>query len=352
MNQRAYLARYAGRPPARDRVRFHPMGRGGYARKIGGLPRRKAASAVIVMMALIASGCAAQRTIVENSGARAVPTDHAFVSLGPGGPAILSVIQSDYANATRQTIALATRGKTPGENQLRVDVFGVKNDNIPLDSSLPDLPLKEAELAAEAQDALPDVSLRVSNVYLQNRYGPFDYSVGKTAQGDTCVYGWQRLATPDQKISLINSRNAISIRLRLCDSVASEAALAATMMNLNVNVALSSGSWTPEPRELSADVGAVNAPTAPPQIAIAAANPLPPSPARAAPPLRARQTRRALSPERAPPAASVAQPPALTGVVIPPPPLAALNAPAPARSDSTPSPAQISVPPPPQEPRQ
>jgi hypothetical protein len=314
-----------------------------------GAPRGKAASAVIVMMALMASGCAAQRTIVENSSARAVPTDHAFVSLGPGGPAVLSVIQSDYANATRQTIALATRGGTPGENQLRVDVFGMKNDNVALDSSLPDLPLKEAELAAEAQDALPDVPLRVSNNYLQNRYGPFGYSVGKTAQGDTCVYGWQRLATPDRKISLINSRNALSIRLRLCDSAASEAALAATMMNLSVNVALSSGSWTPEPRELSADVGAANAPIAPPQIAAAAANPLPPSPAHSPPALRARHARRAPLPERAPPAVSVVQPPALTGVVVPPPPLAALDAPAPARPAS--SPAQIGVPPPP-EPRQ
>jgi Cellulose biosynthesis protein BcsN len=352
MNQLAYLARCAGRPPPRDRVRSHPIAWGGCTPKMGGLPRRKAASAIILMMALVASGCAAQRTIVENSSARAVPTDHVFVSLGPGGPAIFSVIQSDYANATRQTIALATRGKTPGENQLRVDVFGVKNDNIALDTSLPDLPLKEAELTAEAQDALPDVPLRVSNNYLQNRYGPFGYIVGKTTQGDTCVYAWQRLATPDVKISLINSRNAISIRLRLCDSAASEAALAATMMNLSVNVALSSGSWTPEPRELSADVGAVNAPTAPPQIATAAANPLPPLLTRAAPPLRVRHARRAPSPERATPAASVVQPPALTGVVVPPPPLAALNAPAPARTDSAPSPAQISVPPPPQEPRQ
>jgi Cellulose biosynthesis protein BcsN len=319
---------------------------------MGGSPRRKAASAIALMMALVASGCAAQRTIVENPGARAVSTDHAFVSLGPGGPAVLSVIQSDYANATRQTIALATRGKTPGENQLRVDVFGVKNDDVAIDSSLPDLPLKEAELAAEAQDALPDVSLRVSNIYLQNRYGPLGYIVGKTAQGDTCVYAWQRLATPDLKISLINSRNALSIRLRLCDSVASEAALASTMMNLSVNVALSSGSWTPDPRELSADVGAVNAPMAPPQIATAAANPLPPSVARAAPPLRARQARHAPPPERAPAAASVIQPPALTGVVVPPPPLAALNSPAAAPTDSAPPPAQIGVPPPPQEPRQ
>jgi hypothetical protein len=349
MFQLAYLAYRAGRPPPRSRARSRPDTSGGCAPKMGGPARRKAASAIILMMALVANGCAAQRTIVENSGARAVPTDHAFVSLGPGGPAVLSVIQSDYANATRQTIALATRGKTPGENQLRVDVLGVKNDNVALDSSLPDLPLKEAELAVEAQDALPDASLRVSNSYLQNRYGPFGYIVGKTAQSDTCVYAWQRLATPDTKISLINSRNAISIRLRLCDSVASEAALAATMMNLNVNIALSSGSWTPEPRELSSDVGAVNAPTAPPQIAIAAANPLPPLPARAAPPLRARQARRARQPEPAPPAGSVVQPPTSNGVVVPAPPLAALDAPLPAAA--TPPPAQISVPPPPQEPR-
>jgi len=316
--------------------------------KMGGAPRRKAASAVILMMALVASGCAAQRTIVENIGARAVPTDRAFVSLGPGGPTMLSVIQTDYANATRQTIALATRGNTPGENQLRVDVFGVKNDNVAFDTSLPDLPLKEAELTVEAQDALPDVPLRVSNNFLQNRYGPFGYIVGKTAQRDTCVYAWQRLATPDRKISLINSRNAISIRLRLCDSAASEAALAATMMNLSVIVALSSGSWTPEPRELSADVGAVNAPIAPPQIATAAANTL--SPARSAP-RRAGHARRTPTPERAPAAASGIQPPALTGVVVPPPPLADLNAPVPASADSAPSPAQISIPPP-QEPRQ
>jgi hypothetical protein len=280
------------------------------------------------MMALVASGCAAQRTIVESSSARAVGLGHAFVSLGPGGPAVLSVIETDYANATRQTIALTTHGKTPGDNQLRIDLSGIKNDNVSPETTIPDRPLNEADLSAEAQEALPDVSLRMSLNYLQNRYGPFGYLVGKTAQGDTCVYGWQRLATADQKLSLINSRNAISIRLRLCDPAANEAALAATMMNLSVNVSLSSGSWTPDPRQLSADIGAANAPMAPSQIMAAAANPLPPSEASNALP---RQAKRIIAapPPPPPPAASLVQPAPLTGVVVPPPPLASLNAPSP-----------------------
>jgi Cellulose biosynthesis protein BcsN len=178
--------------------------------------------------------------------------------------------------------------------------------------------------------------------YLQNRYGPIGYLVGKSAQGDTCIYAWQRLATPDWKLSPINSRNAISIRLRLCDPRASEAALAATMMNLSVNVALSSGSWTREPNELSADIGAAGAPIAPPSIAAAAANPFPPSSSPAAP----TRARRAPRHERAPPATSLIQPSTPTGVIVPPPPLAPPNPRPPAAA-----PPAGAIAPPPQEPR-
>jgi hypothetical protein len=321
MLELAYLARCAGRPVPRDRPPSRTLAGGS---RTQGLPRGIAAAALVLIVALLANGCAGQRTIVRNSGsAQALATDQAFVSLGPGSPAVLSVIESDYANATKQRIVLASRGRTPGENQLRVDVFGLKNDNVAVDTSLPDIPPAEAELSAEAQETLPDIPLRMSLNYLQNRYGPFGYLVGKTAQGDTCIYAWQRLATPDWKLSPINSRNAISIRLRLCDPRASEAALAATMMNLSVNVALSSGSWTREPNELSADIGAAGAPIAPSPIAVAAANPFPPSSSPAAPPRRAK---RAPPHERAPPAASFVQPSTPTGVIVPPPPLAPLNA--------------------------
>ena len=302
-----------------------------------------ALSAVIFVVALT-GGCAAQRTVVENSGGatRAVATDRAFVTLSPGGPPVLSVIQSDYANATRQTIALTSQGGTPGENQLRVDVFGLRNNNVSAERSLPDLPLSEAELSAEGQEALPAVPLRLSLSYLQNRYGPFGYLVGKTAQGDTCIYAWQRLATPDRKISLINSRNAISIRLRLCDPRASEAALASTMMNLNVNVALSSGSWMPEPKQLSSAIGAAGEPIAPSQIASAAAGPFPPSPPPGATPSGARHAKHA--PELAPSATSIVQPSTPAGIIVPSPSLAPLNAP---ETAATP-PAGPIVPPPPQ----
>jgi Cellulose biosynthesis protein BcsN len=293
-------------------------------------------------MTLIANGCAAQRTIIDNSGARAVSTSDAFVFLGPGSPAVLSVVESPYANATRQTIALETHGRTPGENQLRVDILGLTNTGVTAETTLPDRPLNEAGLYAEGQEALPNVPLRLSLSYVQNRYGPFGYLVGRTPQGDTCVYAWQRVATPDQRLSLVNARATVSVRLRLCDPKADEAALIATMMNLGVNVRLSGGSWTPDPKGLSPDIGAAGTLIAPPSIMAAAANPYPSAPSPATTPSRAKHAKRAPLPEPAP-AASAAERPAAV-VAVPPPPLASLNEPPPVQS--APSPQPLNVPPP------
>jgi hypothetical protein len=342
MSQLAYSYRCAGVRPPREQARRHPIAWEGFTSKTRGPLRRWTASAAILLMTLAAEGCAAQRIVVEDSTARAVSPTLAFVSLGPGAPRDLSVVESPYANATRQTIALATHGKTPGENQLRIDVFGLTNPNLAPDSSLPDLPLNEADLMAEAQDVLSDASLRISTNYMQNRYGPFGYAVGKSSQGDTCVYAWQRLETPEQKLSIVNSRNTISIRLRICDPKASEATLASLMMNLSVNVRLSGGSWTPDPRELSPTIGAAGAPMAPPQLTAAAVNPFPPaSPVAATAP----RAKRAIAVE--PVSAPVIAP--APGVLVPPPPLALNNAPA--SSDAAHPPAPISVPAPPPEAR-
>jgi hypothetical protein len=144
----------------------------------GGPSRRDSTAIITLIVVLAASGCAAQHTIVDTAGARSVPANVAFASLGPGTPGVLSVIESRYANATRQTIALVTHGRTPGENQLQIDVFGVTNEGVALDTTLPDLPLNDAGLYSEAQEALPDVQLHTSLNYMQNRYGPFGYAVG------------------------------------------------------------------------------------------------------------------------------------------------------------------------------
>jgi hypothetical protein len=312
----------AGGPPPPNAAGARPDRAGSSGREIASILRRKSVSPVALVLTLIAGGCAGERTVVENASPQAVPIGRAFVSLGPGSPAALFAVNTPYENAIRQTITLATHGRTPGENQLRVDVVGLTNNNLAADTTLPDTPLSEAELIVEAQDALPDVPLRTSLNYLQNRYGPFGYAVGRSRQGDTCIYGWQRVATSDEKLTIANSRDVISIRLRLCDPKASEAALAATMMNLSVAVNLSSGGWAPDPRPLSPDIGAPNAPIAPEPILAAAENPLPPAPSGAS--YRAASV--APAPEPVQPLSAVVQPPVVVGVVVPPPPLPASNA--------------------------
>jgi hypothetical protein len=203
---------------------------------------------------------------VANESERQVSADQAFVSLGPSAPPVLSIVEHPYENATRQTISLATRGKTPGENTLRVDVIGIKNPGVSRDATLPDAPLEAAQLSSEAEDALPGVPLRTSLTYLQNRSGPFGYAVGKSAQGDECIYAWQRVATPDRDLNVVNSRNTLSIRLRLCEPHTSQAALIASMMGLNVNVGVSGGVWTPEPKQFSSEIGSPGAVIGPPAV--------------------------------------------------------------------------------------
>ncbi|WP_413989741.1 cellulose biosynthesis protein BcsN [Labrys okinawensis] len=263
----------------------------------------------------VLSGCSAQRAIISGSAVTTVPPEAAFVSLGAGTPAVVSILQTAYANATRQTMALATDGSAPGQNQLRVDIFGVSNESAGAESTLADRSLSEDQLTSEAEAALPGVPMRRSLTYVQNQYGPFGYALGRAA-GELCIYAWQRIATPDLDVSLFNRRATISIRLRLCEPHATETNLVAAMMGLHVNASLSSGSWSQAPRPLSPDLGAAGAPMGPSPASVV------PTPAASA---RTGKRKRPRVPARAgvKPAPETAQPdstPAGNGVMIPPPP--------------------------------
>ncbi|WP_181160942.1 cellulose biosynthesis protein BcsN [Labrys okinawensis] len=258
-------------------------------------------------------GCSTPRSVVsDTSSVTVVPPEAAFASLGPGAPPVISIVQTTYANATRQAIALATDGAAPGQNELRVDVLGISNSIAGVEDRLADRPLNEEQLAGEAQTALPGVPMRRSLTYVQNQYGPFGYALGRAARGELCIYAWQRIATPDLDVSLFNRRATVSIRLRLCRPNATETNLVAAMMGLNVNASLSSGSWSQAPRPLSPDIGAAGAPIGPSPLSAA---PPPAAPAAAVP-------RRKRAPVRAGVFASPppVMAPAATGVAIPPPP--------------------------------
>jgi hypothetical protein len=272
---------------------------------------------------------------VSNSAVTSVSASEAFVSLGAGTPAVLSIVQTAYANATRQTIALATSGPAPGQNELRVDIFSTTNNTAGVESTLADRSLNEEQITSEAQAALPGLALRRSLSYVQNQYGPFGYALAQAGAGELCMYAWQRIATPDLDVSLFNRRATMSIRLRLCQPGASETNLVAAMMGLHINASLSSGSWSKEPQQLSPDIGAAGVPMGPPASSLYT-----PSADGAAPAPRRRPVRRTARPapppqETQPTAApETAAPP--SGVVIPPPPV----------GGSTAAPSQL-VPPPP-----
>ncbi|WP_448955533.1 cellulose biosynthesis protein BcsN [Labrys neptuniae] len=204
-----------------------------------------------------------------------MPPEAAFASLGPGTPAVVSIVQTSYANATRQAIALATDSAAPGQNELRVDIYGISNAGAGLENTLADRPLNEEQLASEAQAALPGVPMHRSLTFVQNQYGPFGYALGRAVRGELCLYAWQRIATPDLDVTLFNRRATVSVRLRLCRPGATETSLVAAMMGLNVNAALSSGSWSQEPKPLSPDIGAAGAPIGPSPMAAAPSQPVP-----------------------------------------------------------------------------
>jgi hypothetical protein len=259
------------------------------------------------------SGCGSPRSVVSDTSAvTVVPPEAAFVSLGPGAPAVVSIVQTTYANATRQAIALATEGTAPGQNELRADVLGISNSVAGVENRLTDHRLNEEQLAGEAQTALPGVPMRRSQTYVQNQYGPFGYALGRAASGEMCIYAWQRIATPDLDVSLFNRRATISVRLRLCRLNATETNLVATMMGLNVNASLSSGSWSQEPRPLSPDIGAVGAPIGPSPLSAASS---PPAPATTAPRRKRALIRAGISEPSAQPIV-----PSTTGVAVPAPP--------------------------------
>ena len=130
--------------------------------------RRQSALAVALSSALAVDGCATPHTIIDDVGARSVPTNLAFVTLGPGAPGPLSIVETRYANATRQSIALVTHGQTQGENQMRADVFGLTNEGVAPGSTLADRPLNEVALFSEAEEALPNVPAHIPQLHAES----------------------------------------------------------------------------------------------------------------------------------------------------------------------------------------
>lgn len=231
---------------------------------------RQAALVTVIGLAAILAGCGDQRLaesdLVFSTRAVNVDPSRAMVVLPPGGPPAVAVTQRNYDNAIAQTISLATRGRTPGENAIYVAFLTAADlpDGEGVAGNLLKEPgLDDHVLAAEMEERLPGVAMATSAVFVQNKYGPFGYAFGRGTGNDGCIYVWQRLMRGD---SLFRPRTgAASVRIRICDPGASEASLLRLAYGYALNASLGRTGWDPvgEAPEPAPNLGEAGAPIYP-----------------------------------------------------------------------------------------
>lgn len=242
----------------------------------------------------MAAGCGGQRlTDGELSFAtRAIAVDpsRALVMLPAGGPPIVNVTQRNYDNAIAQTIALATRGRMTGENM--IDVAFLTAADVPEDTGvegrlLSNPSIEDFAIAREMEERFPGVAMAPAAIYVQNRYGPFGYAFGRSSTGDGCLYAWQRIASGD---SIFRPKSGlVSIRLRICEPGASEAALLRLAYGYSINASLRRSGWNPigDAPQPQAGLGEAGAPIYPlplaswPEATVSQRQAMHPRPARA-----------------------------------------------------------------------
>ncbi|WP_375449898.1 cellulose biosynthesis protein BcsN [uncultured Devosia sp.] len=207
---------------------------------------------------------------------RQVDGAESLVTLWPGAGALLSVVQTVYVNATEQTISLDSGAKGPGQNYITVQLFATKAESNTL-GGLQDVPLANMDLAGEARGKVSQADMKLSPFFVQNAYGPFGYSMGRTATGDICMYAWQRVP-PDLKPGGGVARGAINIRALICDYGRTEQELLDVMLQLHIK------GLTGQARGVAAGIGAYGAVVSP--FAAGLGNVLPPIEDRAPAPSR------------------------------------------------------------------
>lgn len=271
-------------------------------------------------MAALLAACATAPQLTTSGTSKTVPTEAALAMPPLGGPAMVEVVERQYSNATQQDIALSTSSNISGQNVLRVQFFGPVDHRLAGQSTLSDRSLATTNIYSELRSRFPGVSMRRSPYYVQNRYGPFGYAVGRASGGDTCLYAWQRIR-PTGQTTLVSNKGTISLRLRMCDATMTEDQLLSVMYGITINAYFRDLTWNPygappPPAEGLGQPGAAMLPRAAGEFSSV----LPPV---EQPPARPRNIRQARTPTPAPPAAQPAAQP--VGPRVPPPPSAAVS---------------------------
>lgn len=197
-----------------------------------------ALSAVVVLAACTSSG-----SVKQGNGPELVDNEEALVMPPPGGPAIVGVIGRTRGNGVEQTVSLATSSTVQGQNYFKVAFYGSSgSQNGP---AMTYRGLNEGDLLREIARAAPGVPLVRSTAFLQNAYGPFGYAFGRSRGGEACLYGWQQIRSRGTGSGMGRDFGMIQIRVRICDSQATERQLLAVMYGYTVTGGFQGEIWNP-----------------------------------------------------------------------------------------------------------
>jgi hypothetical protein len=280
------------------------------------IPGFSIALSALVIAGVLLAGCSRGVPLRSDQQTRMVPAEQAFAMPEVGGPAVTAVLEKRYANATEQDVLLATSAATPGQNLLRIQIFGPVETAIANRDTLRAGYLPAKNVNSEMRELIPGVRMKTSGYYVQNKYGPFGYAVGRTSSGDTCLYAWQRITSTGFTQTWIGNKGSIQVRLRLCDQNASEQRLLQSMYGYTINASFKSRNWNPfgEPLPPDETLGRPGAPTYPvsaPRFETVTEPIAAPAPKRRSP------TRRQAA---NPPVPATTRQPVPVGPTVPPPP--------------------------------
>jgi hypothetical protein len=211
------------------------------------------------------TGCGAREGVRLSDTAVTVPSETAFALPPPSGPAVVNIVERRFSNSTQQDIFLFTSASTPGQNVLRVQLFGPVGLQMDGQKALGNSSIQASEIVREMRRELPGVALVQSPLYLQNNYGPFSYAYGRGHGNDACLYAWQQIRSPEEARTVFQNRGTIQVRLRLCEDGASEEKLLSTMYGYTIRAAFNVPGWNPygEPPSVDPTLGRTGNPIYP-----------------------------------------------------------------------------------------
>lgn len=218
------------------------------------------------------SACAGEPTRMGAS-TKLVEAEEAILMPPPGSFSVAGITQKRFSNGLQQEIFLSTTSAVPGQNVVQMRLYGTRNDLRYRDDHLRFRTVTEAGIDAEMRGTLPGIPMKRSPYLVQNDYGAFGYAFGRPSPTELCLYAWQQLRTPEGEKPPFAGFGAVQIRVRLCETGATERKLLAFMYGYSIIGAVDDMRWNPygSPGPVSDRLGHSGNPIYPPELSGGAA---------------------------------------------------------------------------------